>query len=205
MFLMPRPPAVADHDTSQHGIGGLSIEYLNLLSERTGLTCRSLVPYEDDSGVAWNALLENIVNCTESDGSIRPHKDCQCDIGVGAWFQTADRLAIDFLPPFVYDARHVVVHVEDTSFSSSGDFFLTTFTPVVWGLLVVLILLFSVLKLLDRRFAPQEKGGVEMLPGDKRRFRQFRRFVLKNRAFFRMRRAVQSVCTYLFLYCDCFP
>lgn len=171
------------------------MSYLSALATRANISCSSVVPFNSSSGaVAWNALADHMIACTHPDGGLRDDPDCKCDLGVGGWFETPARLELGFLPPFAYDARRVVVHVDDTSYSTDGGFFLKAFDPIVWVLTAVLIVLFAALKLLDRRFVPRRQETVEIPPSERGRFRRARRFLLKNATLFRMRRALQSVC-----------
>lgn len=175
---------------------GLSLEYLDRLTERTGFKCSSLTPFEQTTdAVSWNAFIENLENCTELNGDIRQDPSCKCDIGIGAWFETANRLGVSFLPPFAYDNMRVVVNIDDTSLSGDGTFFITALDPLVWILILVLVAMFSVLKLLDRRFVPRSEK-FQPLNTDHGRFHRVRHFLLKQNFLFRLRRALQSVCMF---------
>lgn len=132
-------------------------------------------------------------SCTEN-GTIKNSPNCQCDIGVAGWLLNEDRLGlVDYLPPFVLDEIVVYTHIDNTAASTSGTFFITTFTTVVWVCIGGLTIFFTILKMLDRRFAPIEHA-FEPLPRNFSRFRRCKHVLLKGKILYRLRKAIQSSC-----------
>lgn len=136
--------------------------------------------------------------CTTKDGGVRDDPSCQCDMGVGGWFLNRDRIGkVDFLPPFALDGISVITRIDQTSSSvSKGAFFITVFSLSVWGLILALVVVFALLKMLDVRFAPPD-DSYRPLPDSESCIRRLKHYILKSRLLRRMRRAVQSTCTFL--------
>lgn len=59
---------------------------------------------------------------------------------------------VDFLPVFVQVNMETVANIQQTFTSSNEPFFLNTFSPLVWILMFSLFVIFTFLKMLDRRF-----------------------------------------------------
>ena len=136
--------------------------------------------------------LERCTNGTADSGS----PICQCQLGVGSWIKTAERVKrVDFLTHFMREELEVIVHIENTDSTIHGAYFLTTFTPAVWALILGLFFIFTLLKILDRRFAPPDPSYVP-LDRSQPRYLRFNHYVLKSRILFRVRKAIQSTRTY---------
>lgn len=135
-------------------------------------------------------------SCTTDIGTIRDSPECSCDMGVGGWMLNRERLGrVDYVTPFVIDGLEVLVHVDSTSSSTRGAFFFTAFTAYVWVSVFALVIVFTFLKLLDRRFAPPDHS-YESLPPTEPRFQRVKHFLLKSRIPLRLRKAVQSTRKY---------
>lgn len=63
---------------------------------------------------------------------------------------------VTYLPMFSQGEIKVLVHRRNTSSSNDGIFFLHTFSALVWILIFVLFIVFTFLKILDRRFEPPD-------------------------------------------------
>lgn len=91
-------------------------------------------------------------NCTDARGIVRESSDCFCDIGISGWWENPSRIAVEFLPEHAFDSMNVVTHVDNTSRSLSGAFFLYNFSLSVWLAIAGLVLAFIVLHVVDHRF-----------------------------------------------------
>lgn len=168
------------------------------LQEHLGFRCDSLLLYNntEEKGIGFTSFIRNMENCTTDAGTIRISPECPCHMGVGGWMLNRERLGrVDYLPPFVIDGYEVLVHVDSTSSSTGGAFFLTAFSVSVWGSVFALFVVFTFLKLLDRRFAPPDQSFTP-LPATEPRSRRLKHFLLKSRIPLRFRKAVQSTRTY---------
>lgn len=116
--------------------------------------CSEFIPYVEGDGTSFNRFIDMMDNCTQN-GAIKDDPACRCEIGIGGWFNSADRdERVDLLPPFVYDGIRVTFHVSNTRRSGSKLFFVTTFDLRSWLCLFAIIILFALAKFLDERFAP---------------------------------------------------
>lgn len=172
---------------------GIALEYLDLLQEKLGFSCSSFELYkppgENDTG--FNAFISEMESCTVN-GEIKNSTNCKCSLGVAGWMRNADRnRRVDFLPPFALDDLKVMVNLDDTTTTNSAAFFLSSFGTKVWVSIAGLAVLFTFLKLLDRRFAPLPKTFVP-LPDSEPKFQRYKHYLLHSKIPFRLRRAVQS-------------
>lgn len=174
------------------------MEYLLEMEATLGFRCISLdIGNEDGKGVRFNSVVEKMNRCTTAQGTMRDTVDCNCDMAVGGWFETAERRGkVDFLPPFMIDGIAIAVHMDETSAATEGAFFLKAFSIEVWGLVVALGVTFTLLKMLDRRFVPPD-NTYEPLPSTESRYRRMLHFLLKSRILYRLRKAFQSTSMFL--------
>ncbi|CDF32227.1 unnamed protein product [Chondrus crispus] len=167
--------------------------------ENVPLRCCAAVSYptlyRDESkevSVPFNSIVEKMDRCVTEEGTMREDPDCNCDMAVGGWMESDTRLGkVDFLPPFLIDGIGIATHVDETSVASAGAFFLTAFSLAVWGLVVMLSVVFTFLKMLDRRFVPPDDSYTP-LPASEPRLRRIRHYLLKSRIPYRLRKALQS-------------
>lgn len=97
-------------------------------------------------------------NCSENGTIRREDPDCKCDIGVGGWTLSENRLGrVDFVEPFMFDTYRVLTHANNTKSLVGDVFFFTAFETSIWICVFLLIFFFSVLKLMDANFVPSEK------------------------------------------------
>lgn len=97
----------------------------------------------------------------------------------------------DFPADFAADNYRVITHVDNTAKSTGNAFFLTSFSLGVWLAILSLVILFTFLKLLDRRFAPPDENYIPLSRSEKW-FQRKKHFLLKSRLFFRLRKAIES-------------
>ena len=173
------------------------MQYLLNLQEVLGFRCISLdIDNGGDEGVPFNSIVEKMDRCATDEGTMRTDPDCNCDMAVGGWLQSDARLGkVEFLPPFLIDGIGIATHIDETSVASAGAFFLTAFSLEVWGLVMMLAVVFTFLKILDRRFVPPDDSYTP-LPASESRLRRMRHYFLNSRFPYRLRKAVQSTRTY---------
>lgn len=90
-----------------------------------------------------NALVSQISNCSSLP---RTAPNCHCDLGVGAFWRTGERLGIHFLPAYSDDAIRMVAKEGDVLRTAGGAFFLAAFSPSMWSAVGLLVIAFSALK-----------------------------------------------------------
>lgn len=196
-MLIPRRANNNLSNAQPYKFGGIAMEYLLKLQDVLGFRCISLdIDDGGDEGVPFNSIVEKMDRCVTEEGTMREDPDCNCDMAVGGWMESDTRLGkVDFLPPFLIDGIGIATHVDETSVASAGAFFLTAFSLAVWGLLVMLSVVFTFLKMLDRRFVPPDDSYTP-LPASEPRLRRIRHYLLKSRIPYRLRKALQSTRTY---------
>lgn len=191
-FVIPFRHRITDFITLQHRVDGIAIEYLDLLEDKLGFKCSSLILYKEGNSTDFTAFIKHLERCSKN-GTIRKHDPaCACDIGVGGWSMNPDRLRrVDFVVPFLFTDYRALTHVENTNTSNHGTYFLTTFSLPVWFAIFSLVLIFTFLKMLDRRFAPPNQEYITPSP-EISLFRRMRYYLLKNKLCRRIRHAFQS-------------
>lgn len=102
---------------------------------------------------------------------------------------------MDFVEEFSNSDYCVITHIDNTSTTTGGAFFLTSFSLTVWIGILGLAATFTFLKLLDQRFSPPE-NSYEPLSRSENRFRRWRHFVLRSKIPFRLRKATESTGRY---------
>lgn len=108
---------------------------------------------------------------------------------------SSDRMGlVDFPAPFM--SSYEVLVDRDNTFESAGACFLTAFSNLVWACIATPFVIFTFIKLLDRRFAPPDPSFTP-LPSTVSRSGRLKHFLLKSRILFRLRSAVQDTCTFL--------
>lgn len=188
---------------SREGFGGIGIKYLKLLEERSGFKCASLKEYKSRDAISsdigekniFDQFIDEMSSCTlPGEGIIDPlNKNCTCDFGVGGWSINEFRLGrVDFLPPFAFDTFRVATN-RDNTVPEVGVFFLRTFTGAVWATVFGMIVMFTILKFLDKDFAPwtevERQDG-----GNNSKSSKIHHFLLKSRIPYRIRYSLQSTC-----------
>lgn len=178
----------------QFGFNGIAMYYISLLQDKLGFNCSEFTEYvdPDDNTTSFTSFIYNMEQCTVN-GEIRKQDPrCNCDIGVGGWAVNEDRKnRVDFIEPFVFDSYRVLTHIDNTHASTNSTFFLTSFSPDVWVSIFGLFVIFTLLKMLDERFAPRS-NGFQPLPRDASRFRKIKHELLKSEVPYRLRHAIQS-------------
>lgn len=222
---IPEAPIVIDQllpgdsdDFAVNGFSGIGIRYLSLLLNRTGLQCSSLVHYAPNSqygadlshldehealisdGDQFDNFIIKMHQCTvfeNGKGFINTSDEtCVCDLGVGAWAINERRLGlVDFLPPFLFD-HFAVATSKGNTVPNTSVFFMRTFTFKVWVCVFALIAVFTMLKYMDRHFAPWKKTEVDT-DTDARGLARASLWIMKGRFPFRLRKAFQSTSSSL--------
>lgn len=171
---------------------GMAIAYLRQLERQVRFKCRVLVEI-DEPGVGFTEFIEEMRMCQMN--ADLEKQICKCEMGVGGWMLTQKRFGlVDFLPVFVHDDVRVITHVDNTYKSSSGLFFITTFTSSVWLAIAGLLAVWTFLKMLDNRFVPPD-DSFEPLPESAPWYSRQRHFVLKSNIPRRLRKSLQSTGT----------
>lgn len=143
---------------STSGYTGVAIEYLEKLRDEVGFSIQL---------VKWNstfrAFVDHMSSCATPDQqtkalpvpstSPRPlvrqatgAKECLCDIGVGAFTMTNDRVSkIDFLWPFANENHRMISRRSDLNEVDSGalSYMFNTFSPNVWLLIALAVLVYA--------------------------------------------------------------
>lgn len=134
--------------------------------------------------------------CTTRNGGINSSDPrCKCEIGAAGFGINPERMdRADFVADFATDNYRVITHIDNTATTTGDAFFLTSFGLGVWMAILSLVLLFTFLKLLDRRFAPPDESYTP-LPRSECRFKRNKHFLLKSKVFFRLRKAAESTGT----------
>lgn len=146
--------------------------------------------FQHQNTTGFNAFIEQMDACTTQQSTGISSSTCTCDIGIGGWFQNQFRFGkADFLPPFVHDRYRVFTHVSNTEASGEIPFFLQTFDKLSWLTIVALACTFTLLKLMDRRFA--EAPPFTPLSGVSR-IKRYLHFLWKYPRLYRLRKAAQS-------------
>lgn len=138
------------------GYVGLATEYFTQLKCKTGMTCAT------ERTVNWNVrdvksferqLEKQLEPCTQTD----QQDSCPCDVIVGPFLELPELANhVHFLPDIGYDSLHVFAKQDVVSNDSSSIVF-RAFEPDVWVAIVGLAIFFIVLKMMDRRFSPQQE------------------------------------------------
>lgn len=181
------------------GYDGLVIDFVLRLQEATGFRCSSFKEFQDATGTGWNKFVHNVAACSDENGTIANNEHCQCDLGIGAWFENPARSHVAFLPPVAIDDMRMAVHLNQTTTSSSTIFFINAFHPYVWAATAALMICFTIVKLFDTRFVsvtPQYNPSPDRSCNATSILRQLKHKLLKGRVFFRTRRAIQSTCMF---------
>eukprot|EP00178_Gracilaria_changii_P022955 TRINITY_DN686_c0_g1_i7.p1 TRINITY_DN686_c0_g1~~TRINITY_DN686_c0_g1_i7.p1 ORF type:complete len:435 (+),score=41.75 TRINITY_DN686_c0_g1_i7:356-1660(+) len=150
----------------------------------------------------FNSFVSSMRQCTNtSTGQIIQSPHCNCDIGLGGWFQTPARYSqVSYLPPFAYDRYVVFTHVSQATVSGKVWFFLQTFDARAWICIVALFVMFTLLKLLDRQFEPPPL--YTPLSSNTSRMRRFLHHITKSPLLYRLRRAAQSTLMRMLMLSD---
>jgi hypothetical protein len=81
---------------------------------------------------------------------------CECDLGVGGWAKTRERVQlVDFVDPFAADAFRMVERDSDIKDGSKdkGIFYITVFSWGVWASMSSIFVLLIVISLFDAQYA----------------------------------------------------
>lgn len=125
--------------------------YFNRLLEITGLQCSDYYK--------WNGKTNDYVNmlerCTSTNDSNK--ETCPCHFGPTVLWENPSRTNVNFLPDIGYDSIFVVTPVHNTTPLMPSTFVFNAFSTTVWVCIGVLVVMFTVMKMLDPRFAPKEE------------------------------------------------
>lgn len=178
--------------SQKYGLDGLAVNYLGELEERLGFKCGSMDVRNSSSELSFTELIKEMYRCSKGQDS-KDSLICRCEFVVGAWFRTTERHGmVRFLPPFSSGEYRVLVHKDSTVGSNKGLFFLSVFSPAVWGLIFALFVLYTFLLLMIPRFQPPENYSND-LDRDAALPSRIKHFFLKTKPLRRLRKAAQSV------------
>lgn len=166
------------------------MQYLNLLQQKLGFNCTTFGLFEpsNNSGTSFTAFIYHLNRCSKDGVVPKNDPECQCDIGVAGFGTNEERHPlVDFVFPFLYDHYRVMTHFKNTGIASQGTFFLTSFTRLVWAAIFSIIVLFALLKMMDRRFAPPDHTYTP--PANQTGYQRFKYYILKSRILYRLRKA----------------
>lgn len=183
---------IITRDVNKHlNFSGLGMEYFDLLQDRLGFQCKTFQEYSNED-TSFTSFIYYMSNCTR-DGEIPPSfTNCTCDIGIAGFGMNEERNGlVQFVQPFLSDPHRVATHVDYTHSKQRSTFFLTAFSFRVWIAVLSLIVLFTFLKMLDRRFSPPDQSYTP-LSRDSSTFRRLRHYLLKSKVLFRLRKALMS-------------
>lgn len=181
---------------TQFGFEGRAIQYLYGLERKLGFSCSSLNLFKDGNQTGFTDFIYKMERCTVAPGVVnQDDPSCLCDIGAAGFANNPQRMGrVDFVSNFANDEYRVITHVDNTATTTGGAFFITSFSLGTWMAVLSLAVLFTFLKLLDRRFAPPEDAYKPLKSGYW--FQRKRHFVLKSKLFFRLRKATESTRKY---------
>lgn len=180
------------------GLDGMAVTYLEDLESSVNFTCAQL----EVMTIKFTAFIFAMEECYRNSSSTSPI--CNCDVGIGGWMLTQQRLGrVQYLPPFVRDDMRVVTHVDNTYTATGNPFFVTTFTPTVWVAIAGLMICWSLIKMLDRRFVPRD-NSFKAMSLEANCYKRTKHILLKSNLGRRLRKAVQSTCAFSFCYCHDF-
>lgn len=177
-------------------VEGIAKDYMDLLEKHTGsIKCKKdILPFGGSgSGVGHSAFIQEMHNCSKT--RMSNHSSiCACELGMGGWIENEKRFElVHFLQPFVYTSFRVVVRRSDTFTPTKGTYFLSAFTLNVWLLIIGLIVLFTMLKVLDKRFMPPD-NNFKPLPDTEPFIKRVFHYALKSHLLRRIRKAIMSTC-----------
>lgn len=188
---------LTDSGSTQPPYDGFAIRHFEALQNKTGLKCESFTEYKVDEVTEYNSFISELSKC---DGSKRGDAGCKCNIGIGSFWETPNRLNVSFLPPHGVDGVHVVTHIRNTGQVSSAGFFIETFTPAVWVAIWGLFGCFTLLRYLDASYIPAESISPDRVDTENDSLRaqnysivrRVLRYSLKGPRPYRLRKAAQS-------------
>lgn len=156
-----------------------------------------MIPFPQTDANGFNSAVVNMTTCAKRTTAIVSNSsDCICDIAIGGWFQTAERIGnVDFLPPFSIDSYRTFTTVSNTSAGGDSAGIFEAFDFYAWVGIFALFLMFTFLKMLDVRFA--NAAPYTPLPGTYTRAARYSHYLQKSRVFFRLRKGIQSTGTSL--------
>lgn len=149
-------PYVVRDDTNRLGYSGIAVTYLNLLQNNLQF---SVTPLEWNS--TFTALVDVMSTCsTNPNATIR----CPCDIGVGSFTITRERVKkVTFLAPFS-DVKHRMVsrlsNVEHGSYLGFR-FIFCTFSLKVWLCIIIAIAMHAIGTLQYEPFNHMPPNGLQ--------------------------------------------
>eukprot|EP00178_Gracilaria_changii_P028186 TRINITY_DN971_c0_g1_i3.p1 TRINITY_DN971_c0_g1~~TRINITY_DN971_c0_g1_i3.p1 ORF type:complete len:416 (+),score=44.43 TRINITY_DN971_c0_g1_i3:414-1661(+) len=161
-----------------------------------------MLPFHQQNGTDFNAFVSTMYECTnKSTGQIIDSSQCICDIGIGGWFQNPSRFGkVSYLPPFGYDRYVVFTHVSQATVAGNVWFFVSTFDARAWICIAALFVMFTFLKMLDRRF--EADAEYSPLPPNAGRVQCYLHYITKSRPVYRLRKAAQSTISRMLLLSD---
>lgn len=135
--------------------------------------------------------------CSKNGTISKENSDCVCDIGVGGWTLSDNRLGkVDFVEPFLFDTFRVLTHANNTRSLVGDVFFFTAFETSVWVCVFLLILFFAILKLLDENFVPSANHAEAYLPENPSYWEKMKNKYFHGGIFSRTIYAFQSIGTF---------
>lgn len=162
---------------------------------KSTIKCKTNVSVFGENGVGHTDFIMPMHNCSKGINVTYP-ESCACELGMGGWIENDERFhLVDFLQPFVYTSFRVVVRSEDTFRTTKGPYYLSTFTPEVWLMILSLIGLFTLLKLVDKRFMPPD-NNYRPLSDKEPKLKRFYHYAVKSQCLRRARKALMSTCKY---------
>lgn len=183
----------------------MAIRYLKKLQKKLNFTCSSN-PLNRWDKIGYVEFIDQMHACVKGNNATVANRNrnlnteiCKCELVIGGWIKTDYAVGlVDFAPSFARDRFRVVVHDDSLESLTKGPFFLTPFSPAVWGCFFGLILTFSLLKVLDVKFFPSIQMYFSPLPETAPWHARALHFLVKHPVNRRFRLAVESVCKYDF-------
>lgn len=161
---LPETPYINKDSTRPSNFSGVAIDYLHRLEENLGFEI-SLQLWDDN----WSAFIEHMAVC-DPDGN--EDSKCRCDIGVGSFTMTNERVEkINFVAPMGNEAHRMVSRKSDLRVDDSQNtwFVFKTFELRVWGLILFGIMLHAVGTIFFGPFRPPEHDCPRDAPNSRRR------------------------------------
>lgn len=192
-------PIVMYNGNGIDGFKGLAIDYYKQLQEKSSLKCKGTIKdfskIRDGNDTGFTDFVYHMQNCTSEHGLVKDLPECNCDIGLAGFGLNKDRLGrVEYLPPFAFD-RYSALTLSTNLTPSSGDaFFLTTFSYEVWLCILGLVICFTILKMLDRRFARMKKERTLPTNGQDSCLARRKQLLLNRPLLYRLRFALESTC-----------
>lgn len=158
-FSVSFPTSNTNNNTDQL-YDGWTIRNFRHLASKTGLSCGTsfVLP-----AATWTekSIISELSLCRDD------YRKCNCTFVIGAFSERGKTHGqVKFLPDNGFDRVVVLTRVENTQNSQSSGIIFGAFDPTVWAAIVMLMGMYTVLKMLDTRFSPAVRASARYCEHD---------------------------------------